>query len=179
MSMELRSARLALRPLAPTDRDALHRLWIDPDVRRFLWDDRVIDLPTVDDVIARSAELFATEGFGLYALEPPGEPTLLGVCGMYRFPDREPEVIYSLARDCWGRGYATEASRVVIADAFERLGFPSVLARTDTPNHASIRVMERLGMRFAGERVENGLPTVSYTLTRDAWEAARRAGGAS
>lgn len=171
MSPELRSERLRLRPLLPADREALHRLWIDPDVRRFLWDDRVIDLETVDGVIARSRELFESEGFGLFALERRGDDALLGTCGIYRFPEREPELIYSLARSCWGQGYATEASRVVIADAFERLGFTRVLARTDPPNHASLAVMKRLGLRFVGERVENGLPTVSYALAREAWEA--------
>lgn len=175
MTAALVSERLRLRRLEPADRGALHRLWIDPDVRRYLWDDRVIDLETVDDVIARSQALFADEGFGLYALTRPGETELLGACGLYRFPEREPELIYSIARGCWGEGLATEASRLVIADAFERLGFEQVLARTDTPNRASIAVMERLGMRFAGERVENGLPTVSYTLAREDWEAQRGA----
>jgi ribosomal-protein-alanine N-acetyltransferase len=173
MSEALHSERLRLRPLVPADRQPLHQLWIDPDVRRFLWDDRVIDLATVDGVIERSSELFASEGFGLYALARHGDDALVGACGMYRFPKREPELIYSLARASWGRGFATEASRVVIADVFERLGFVRVLARTDTPNRASVHVMERLGMRFEGESVENGLPTVSYVLDREVWEASR------
>lgn len=173
MPDELQSERLRLRPLAAADREPLHQLWTDPDVRRFLWDDRVIDRDTVDGVIARSGELFEAEGFGLYALERPGEDTLLGACGMYRFPEKEPELIYSLARSCWGQGFATEVSRVIIVDAFERLGFARVLARTDTPNRASVRVMERLGMRFEGESVENGLPTVRYSIAREAWEALR------
>lgn len=173
MPDDLHSERLRLRPLAATDREPLHRHWIDPDVRRFLWDDVVIDLATVDGVIERSQELFAKKGFGLFALEPHGEQVLAGACGMYQFPDREPELIYSLARSHWGQGFATEASRVVLADSFERLGFARVLARTDTPNHASVHVMERLGMRFEGESVENGLPTVRYVLEREAWEASR------
>jgi ribosomal-protein-alanine N-acetyltransferase len=173
MPHELESERLRLRPVAAADREPLHRLWIDPDVRRYLWDDRVIDLDTVDGVVARSQELFATRGFGLFALERHGEADLVGACGMYQFPDLEPELIYSLARSHWGQGLATEASRVVLADAFERLGFARVLARTDTPNHASVHVMERLGMRFVGESVENGLPTVRYVLDREAWAASR------
>jgi len=167
MTIELRTARLALRPLAPADRDALHRLWTDPDVRRYLWDDRVIELATVDEVIEKSAALFAAEGFGLFALREPDGAELLGAVGIYRLqPGGEPELIYSLARAWWGRGLASEASRAVIADAFERLGFARVLARTDLPNRASIAVMERLGMAYEGERPENGRPTVSYTLPR-------------
>jgi ribosomal-protein-alanine N-acetyltransferase len=167
MSFELRTARLVLRPLEPADREALHRLWTDPDVRRYLWDDRVIDLATVDEVIAKTSASFAAEGFGLFALREPGGAELLGAVGIHRLqPGGEPELIYSLAPACWGRGLASEASRAVIADAFERLGFARVLARTDPPNRASLAVMQRLGMELEGERQEDGRATVSYTLTR-------------
>lgn len=167
MPIQLRTARLVLRPIAPADRGALHRLWTDPGVRRYLWDDRVIELARVDEVIVRSAASFAGEGFGLFALREPGGAELLGAVGIYRLAaGLEPELIYSLAPACWGRGLASEASRAVIADAFGRLGFARVLARTDTPNRASIEVMRRLGMQYLGEREEDGRPTVSYALLR-------------
>jgi ribosomal-protein-alanine N-acetyltransferase len=167
MAIEFRTARLALRPIQPADRAALHRLWTDPGVRRFLWDDRVIDLASVDEVIERSTASFAGEGFGLFALREPRGADLLGVTGIYRLqPGSEPELIYSLAPASWGRGLASEASRAVIADAFARLGFARVLARTDVPNRASIAVMKRLGMQYEGEHEEAGRPTVSYTLVR-------------
>ena len=170
MPTELHTARLRLRPLAPADREALHALWTEPAVRRYLWDDRVIDLATVDGVIERSTASFAAEGFGLFALQEPERLALIGAVGIFRLrPEGEPELVYSLATACFGRGLASEAARAVIADAFERLGFERVLARTDPPNRASLGVMKRLGMRYAGEAIENGLPTVSYTLAREDW----------
>jgi len=172
MAIELRTERLRLTPLAPADREALLALWTEPAVRRFLWDDRVIDLATVDDVIARSAASFAGEGFGLFALRRPDHTTLLGAVGIFRLRSAgEPELLYSLATACFGRGLASEASRAVIDDAFQRLGFARVLARTDPPNRASLEVMKRLGMTYAGESVEGGLATVSYSLAREAWAA--------
>ena len=174
MPIELDTARLRLRPLAPADREALHALWTEPAVRRYLWDDRVIDLATVDGVIERSAASFAAEGFGLFALREPERAALLGAVGIFRLrPEGEPELIYSLATACFGRGLATEASRAVITDAFERLGFARVLARTDPPNRASLEVMKRLGMRYVGEALEDGRPTVSYTLARADWQRER------
>jgi RimJ/RimL family protein N-acetyltransferase len=167
MAIELRTTRLVLRPITPADRAALHRLWTEPEVRRFLWDDRVIDLTTVDAVIERSVASFASEGFGLFALREAGGVELRGAVGIHRLaPELEPELIYSLAPGCWGRGLASEAARAVIADAFERLRFARVSARTDAPNQASIEVMKRLGMQYEGEREEAGRPTVSYTLAR-------------
>ena len=175
MSIELRTERLWLRPVAPTDRPALHRLWTDPAVRRFLWDDRVIDLATVDGVLAASAASFAAEGFGHFALRESEAGPLLGTCGLHRYaPGAEPELLYSLAPECGGRGLATEAARAVVADAFVRLDFPRVLARADVPNRDSVRVMQRLGMTHAGEREEGGLRLVSYTLAREDWQRAER-----
>jgi [ribosomal protein S5]-alanine N-acetyltransferase len=174
MPNELRTERLRLTPIEPADRGALHRLWTDPEVRRFLWDDRVIDLATVDEVIAQSVRSFAALGHGVFALREPGGVELLGVTGIYPFqPHGEPELIYSLAPACWGRGLANEASLAVIADAFERLAFTRVLARTDVPNRASVAVMERLGMTCQGESEERGRPIVSYTLAREAWPLSR------
>jgi RimJ/RimL family protein N-acetyltransferase len=175
MPIALRTERLRLEPAEPSDRTALHRLWTDREVRRFLWDDRLIDLATVDGVLERSSASFAAEGFGLFALREAGRGALIGVAGIHRLaPGAEPELIYSLAPARWGRGLATEASRAVITDAFARLGFARVLARTDTPNLASIEVMKRLGMSFAGEAEEDGRPTVSYTLARDEWRGRER-----
>ena len=169
----LRSERLWLRPIGSAEREALHRLWTEPAVRRFLWDDREIDLATVDGVIERSAASFAAEGFGHFALREREAGPLLGTCGLYRAaPGAEPELLYSLATAQLGRGYASEAARAVLAHAFGPLGLARVIARADAPNLASIRVMERLGMRFEGEALEGGLRLVRYGLEREAWLAA-------
>jgi len=167
----LRTARLWLRPIDPADRAALHALWTEPRVRRFLWDDRVIALETVDDVIARSGASFTAEGFGHFALREVGGSDLVGSCGLHRAePGAEPELLYSLAGAVWGRGFATESARAVIAFAFEELDLARVLARADPPNRASIAVMERLGMRHLGESEERGLRLVRYVLDREDWE---------
>jgi [ribosomal protein S5]-alanine N-acetyltransferase len=167
MPVELRTRRLWLRPVEPADRAALHRLWTDPDVRRFLWDDRVISPAEVGGVIAASAATFAAEGFGHFALREDEAGPLLGTCGLHRYaPGAEPELLYSLARAQWGRGLATEAARAVADDAFGRLGFARVIARADVPNRDSQRVMQRLGMAYAGEEEAGGLRLVRYVLGR-------------
>jgi RimJ/RimL family protein N-acetyltransferase len=167
MAVELRTPRLWLRPLEAADGAALHGLWTHADVRRFLWDDRVIAPADVEGVIAASAATFAAEGFGHFALRDAEAGPLLGTCGLHRYaPDAEPELLYSLAREQWGRGLATEAARAVVDDAFVRLGFGRVVARADVPNRDSQRVMQRLGMVYAGEEDAGGLRLVRYVLTR-------------
>jgi len=57
------------------------------------------------------------------------------------------EVGWRLAREHWGRGYATEAARAALADGFERLGLDEIVSFTAAGNLPSRRVMEKLGMK--------------------------------
>ena len=81
---------------------------------------------------------------------------------------------YAIGRESWGKGIALEASRAVIAWAFEAFAVATIWATTDVRNHRSIRVLEKLGM--TRERVllanitgRDGAPIdeVRYSLARD------------
>ena len=65
------------------------------------------------------------------------------------------------------KGYASEASRAVLKRAFEIHRLEQVLAITDFPNKASVRVMERLGMQFVERSIANGLETLTYAISRE------------
>jgi RimJ/RimL family protein N-acetyltransferase len=166
--LRIETARLWMRPCAGGDLDALHSLFTDRDVRRFLWDDREIALAETAAVIEASVASFADRGFGQWLAFLREADVLAGFAGL-RPVDQTPdvEILYALAPAYWGRGLACEASRAVLRHGFAGLGLPRILARADAPNAASIRVMERLGMRFVRRGVEHGLDTVCYALDRD------------
>lgn len=173
---QLTTSRLRLRPVSDADVDALHALWTHPQVRRYLWDDVVIDRAVVAERVVRSDASFAAAGWGLWAIEPREGGELLGAAGLVELdPAVGPEILYSQHPDHQGRGYATEAAEAVLAHAFGALGFARVPGRTDTPNRASARLLERLGMRFEGERLVSGNPYVCYALAREDWRRARGA----
>jgi RimJ/RimL family protein N-acetyltransferase len=176
VSATLRSARLLLRPCELADVPALHALWTDPQVRRWLWDDVVIPEAAARDVVRESLASFAERGFGQWALRDaaPGdaERALFGAVGLRAFDEgREIELLYALHPSRWGSGLAAEAAGAVLAHAFRGLALPRVAARADAPNHASLRLLERLGMRFLGERLVQGRPTVHYAIEREAFLA--------
>jgi ribosomal-protein-alanine N-acetyltransferase len=163
-----------MRPIAHDLLDDLHRLWTEPDVRRYLFDDQVISREQVESEITSSMECFSKGGFGLWGLFLKGEGALIGFCG-YRFFHDPPELqlLYGLAPRYWSKGYATEAAKAAIRHGFEHLSFDRVTASADAPNAASLRVMERAGLKFDRRVMNDGLDTVYYCLSKEDYESQR------
>ncbi len=174
---ELETARVSLRPLMCADVYALHSHWIDPQVRRYLWDDQIIPREQAAAVVESSLATFAEHGFGFWTVAlKDDEPLVIGCVGLRQFDDPRNaqfavEILYSLAPEHWGKGLAVEAARAVLRYGFEVCGLPRIFAGADTPNAASFRVMERLGMRFDHQTKLNGLAARYYVITREAYFA--------
>ena len=154
-----------MRPLAEEDYDEFHALLTEPGVRRYLCDDRILSTEETRGFLEQSRRLLANESAGLWAIRRPEEAALLGIVGYWYF--HEPpqlELLYALSEGVWKLGYATEASRRMIDYGRQRLNLAIILASTDTPNVASIRVLERLGFVFTDRRSSNGLDTSFFAL---------------
>jgi RimJ/RimL family protein N-acetyltransferase len=167
--MELRTARLRLRPYQQADFETLFtRLVLDPAVVRF-WDDYADPALTVTQKRAMAEHDLDTwigeamaAGYPTWVVEaadpavgPPGD--FVGVAGVFPAQNEwgpEPEVGCLLASRHHGRGLATEALTAVISHATGRLGIPVLVAIVDTPNVASIRLVEKCG--FVLERSYRG-----------------------
>lgn len=163
----LETERLRLRAIEDSDIDALHRLWTEPAVRKYLWDDVVISRSTVEEIVESSDRDFERLGFGLFALELRNAPDeLIGFCGLRPMDGGpETELMYALLPAHWSQGLASEASQRVLRYGFEECGLTRIVGATDTPNHRSARVLQRLGMTFEERRVYKGLDTVFYSLS--------------
>jgi len=165
--------RLELRPIGAPDVDAMHALWIDPDVRRYLWDDVIISRERAAEAVAASASDFANHAYGLWSVRLRMTGALGGFCGL-RSADAAPELLYGFLREYWGQGYATEAAAAVLDHAFRTLGLSAIDAATDAPNTASMRVLDRLAMSLVRRAVVNGLDTVFYRISREDFDHRRR-----
>ncbi len=182
---ELDTERLRLTPFNMKHLSALHALWTDPDVRRYLWDGEVISRERAAGVINDSERNFSERGYGFWVMQlrageqadaethPGTEPgEVVGFCGYRRFEDGgEPELLYGILPRFWGKGLVTEACHAVIRDGFERNGFARIIAATDTPNQSSVKVMQRLGMVFLRRGEFHGLDTVFFELTPEDYAA--------
>jgi ribosomal-protein-alanine N-acetyltransferase len=168
---DLVTDRLRLRPWTTADRTTLHRMWTDPDVRRFLWDDQIIGRQRADSTVALGLDAAREPGLGFWIIEPREREAAIGFVGLWRRGEPgmdDPELLYGLLPAWWGRGFATEAAARVLQYAREVGGFARVIAATDPPNTASIRVMERIGMRYQRTGMLEERETVFYVLEAEA-----------
>ena len=156
--MELRTARLLLREFAPDDWPAVLAYQSDPRYLRFYeWEGRT-EAEVRDFVgmfVGWQGERPRTKY--QFALVLPETGRLIGNCGI-RVNDparREGNIGYALDPAHWGRGYATEAARALLAFGFGDLGLHRVWAHCVAENAASARVLEKVGLRQEGRLREH------------------------
>ena len=170
MNGELYSARTVLRPFGEADAAELLAVFRDPAVRRHLLDDSLVPPEWVKDEIRSSNERFAQSGAGLWSISLKEETRIAGFVGVRDFFEPpQLQLLYGLLPDYWGRGLATEVAARICAEAFTTLGMDRVRAATDSPNAASARVLERLGMTLVRSSAEGTAGTLFYELKREDW----------
>jgi len=147
--MFVRTERLLLRPGWSQDAPALFEAIADERIVRNLATAPWPYLP-VDAEAFLATERSATEASLLIFLRSGGEPELIGGIGIGRRPTGRIEFGYWIARRHWGRGYATEAGRAVLAAARHSLRLKRLDAGHFLDNPASGRVLDKLGFKPVG-----------------------------
>ncbi len=176
MPMTITTDRMILKPLGPDDAGELHSLWVDPDVRKYLWDDLPVPEEQVADILEESQRLMAKAGVGLFGATLRSHDELIGFCGHWFFHDPpELQIVFGVSPDWWGQGLGTELARTMLDYGFKDLELKEIIGSTDEPNVASLRVMEKSGMHALGLVEKAGQPTVYYRLSRDEYQAATSA----
>jgi aminoglycoside 6'-N-acetyltransferase len=159
MSFQLETERLILRPFLDEDLDAfldyrndpsvaLHQSWSIPYSRQ-----QGIDFL---NEMKKSRPGEAGVWYQI-AIELKVNGALIGDC-VFCLLQEEPqqaEIGYSLARAYQGQGYASEAIRRLLDYLFDDLELHRVRAICDVENHASARLLERVGMRCEGHFIES------------------------
>lgn len=179
----IRTERLLLRPLTANDIDALLAYRSRPDVCRY------VPFEPMDR--QQIGERLATQ-WATVALTDEGQALTLGVelsrtgqivgdvvLFWHSRQHRGGEIGYVLNPDFVGHGYATEAAHALLRLGFEELGLHRIIARIDERNHASARVVRRLGMRQEARLVHNELfkgewrTELDFAMLADEWHTHR------
>lgn len=117
---------------------------------------------------------WAEHGYGMYVLTERDSGALAGRAGLKLARSgriERVEVAYAFTPACWGRGYASEITRVMLALGFERLPVDVLSAVAVQANAASMRVMEKCGMRWIETTGEGEVRKLRYEIRRQQWQA--------
>ena len=171
--VELRTARLLLRPFETTDVDDVWAYAADSEVARFR--------PLPDPYTRNDAAEFVDRQMRtVWSTSPEFAivygPRVIGGISLHVSREHETaELGYLLGRLWWGQGLATEAARAVVDWGFQRFGLHKVYARAHVDNKRSWRVMEKLNMIREGvlrghwKMREEHVDLVYYAVFRDEW----------
>lgn len=144
--------RLVLRHLVPDDAGFYFRQVNEPSWIAHIGDRQVRSLQDAESQIrSRIVASYTQHGFGMYLVELKASGTPIGLCGLLKrdlLPD--PDIGFALLEAHCGRGYAQEAARAVLDQAFRTLGLPRLLAITSPGNDRSGKLLDQLGFRFQG-----------------------------
>ena len=180
-ALELHAARLILRRWRPADRRPFAALNADPVVMEYF--PAPLSRTESDALADRIEAHFDRHGFGLWAVEIPGVAPFAGYVGL-SIPSFQAhftpalEVGWRLARNCWGKGYASEGARAALEFGFERLGLKEIVSFTVPANRRSRRVMERIGMRRTpSDDFDHPLLAEDHPLRRQVLYRIKRADG--
>ena len=153
----MKTARLELLRWVP-EHDRLLVAWAsDPAIMRFIGDGSLWSESRALDVAEHQRTHWEQHGFGWRVAVVDGEPIgfiMLSFAGEGAGVDAdEYEIGWWLVPSAWGHGYAREGAAALCDEAFG-IGAPSVVARIQRANAASIAVAEAIGMRY--ERMSTG-----------------------
>ena len=154
--MTLTTARLRLEPWDERGRELAVRLAALPEITRYLRDGIPYEADEAAELSARQAAHWREHGWGSYVGIERSSGTAVAFLSQNRAGDGTPgldpcehEIGWWVDPAAWGRGYATEGARALVAAAFEDVGSPSVVARIHPDNAASLAVARAVGLRFA------------------------------
>src|SRR5918993_2479962 len=142
--------RLTLREITTADAAFLLKLLNEPSFIQNIGDRNV---RTIDDACQYALNgpiaSYKQHGFGLYLVELKESRAPIGICGLVKresLPDAD--IGYALLPEYWHKGYALEATAAVKRHGFGELGHKSILAIVNPANAGSIKVLDKLGLKF-------------------------------
>lgn len=158
--------RLILKRFSPKDAQGFYELNLDPEVLRYTGDVPFSSVAEAEAFI-RSYDHYERDGFGRWSVFLKDTGEYIGFCGLnYSMKKREVDVGFRFLRKHWGKGYATEAARGSLLHGFQVYGLERIVARARVDNPASQRVIQKLGMHFEKEFVEDNQVWSQYEITR-------------
>jgi ribosomal-protein-alanine N-acetyltransferase len=158
----LETDRLRFRNMNPDDAAAMFLLNSDPEVVQFTGDGAFESVEATKEFLEKYQDVYRNFGYGrmiveLKTTEERRHGEIIGWCGLKFHPDKNvTDVGYRFYKKYWGNGYASESAMACIDYGFSILKLKSIVAHARKENSASLRVLEKCGMKITGEDLDCG-----------------------
>jgi ribosomal-protein-alanine N-acetyltransferase len=170
----LETKRFYLRQITMDDCDVLFRMECTPEINRYTGESLATNLTDMKAKIERTSQSdYQLHGYGRWAVIDKETGTFMGWAGLKYLPEFEQvDLGYRFFPEFWGKGVGTETSIAILHYGFEKLGLTRVIAMAEPANKASIRIMEKVGMKFdqlAPYETGSG-DVVWYSIDKNEWK---------
>ncbi len=170
--MSAPTSRLIYRRPQLADLPAVFAIFGDPQINLFNPAGPMTHLAQAKTLLDRWIEHWASHGYGWWTISDAQAPDhILGFAGIAAHDYLGKPGInlgYRFAIEAWGHGYATEAGQAALIQAFEHLDLPEVFGLVRPDHVASIKVLEKIGMRRFGQLndVPGKAPSLVFRIQR-------------
>ncbi|TQV74743.1 GNAT family N-acetyltransferase [Aliikangiella marina] len=142
--------RLILRDFTLDDAAFVLNLVNEPSWLENIGDKNVHNLQDAEDYILNGPmKSYQENGYGLYMAELKLKSVPVGMCGLVKRDFFvEPDVGFAFLPEYWGLGFASESAKAVLEFARDELSIDRVLGITNIDNRGSMRVLEKIGLKY-------------------------------
>lgn len=164
MTKILETERLFLRSWTLDDAQRLFEICRDAEVMRYIGTGNPYEnVEQAKEFLKWATNYERENGFCRWAVVEKITGKIVGSCGFARpHGTEEIELGYLFARQSWGQGLATEAARAMLSYGFGKLRFREIIAMTDAENHASRKILQKIGFTERGIERIAGEDTLVY-----------------
>lgn len=153
---------MVIRLICKNDLKALYSLLSNKEVMRYSAYGPYSKKQT-EDWISFIQDYYINYPLGMMAVTEKSNNKLIGICGLMPLDKDSPEyeIGYRMLPNFQGKGYATEAA-IAVRDYASEIGFTKFIAYIEEENKSSIRVSEKIGMKFLRHDTYKGIPVLIY-----------------
>lgn len=163
----METERLILRLYKESDKDDLIKLFTDEVVMKHV-DTGVFSQEKAEEIWLKLTENFYPNGVTtIYGVFDKIDDHYIGHAAIRPRPTNknEWEISYMLRIEEWGKGFATEIAKRLVRFGFDELQLKAVYATVDTDNYASIRILEKVGMKHIRDEYDEQGKFYLYGIT--------------
>lgn len=147
MSIIIETERLILREFEPQDAAVFYKLNEDIEVIQYTGD---VAFHSLDEAISffKNYSDYKRNGFGRWSVVLKSNQEVIGWCGLKLHDDKLVDIGYRFFKKYWSKGYATESAAACIKYGFNELNLSSIIGRTMSENIGSVKVLEKIGLKY-------------------------------